>query len=79
MVRGPTLPERPEDPDNANPARQPGLQHVNRQKSELRQSEPGPTVDPPWPHRMAKKNDLQSKTAGRYLCAARDLNPEPAD
>jgi hypothetical protein len=27
-ARGPTLSERPEDPDNANPARQPVFQHV---------------------------------------------------
>jgi hypothetical protein len=74
-ARGPTLPERPEDPDNANPARQPGLQHARGEKRNPRRRQPVPH----WTHQKAKKNDLQSKTAGRYLCAARDLNPEPAD
>ena len=31
-ARGPTLPERPEDPDNANPARQPALRHASKPK-----------------------------------------------
>jgi hypothetical protein len=36
---------------------------------------PRTTLDPP----NGKKNDPQSKTAGRYLFAARDPNPKPAD
>src|SRR5262245_10696257 len=47
-ARGPTLPGQPEDPDNANPARQPGLQHVRGEKRKFSRSRAGPTSDPPW-------------------------------
>ena len=46
-ARGPTLPERPEAPDNANPARQPDLQRVNKEKRERNRPIAGPTRDPP--------------------------------
>jgi|HubBroStandDraft_3_1064219.scaffolds.fasta_scaffold42329_3 hypothetical protein len=46
-TRGPTLPERPEDPDNANPTRQLGLQHVRSRNQKLSRPEAGPTSDPP--------------------------------
>jgi integrase len=69
---GPTLPERPEDPDNANLARQPGLQRVNEEKRENNQPGAGPTWDPPT-QEQALKGPAQTG------CAARDLNPEPAD
>src|SRR6185437_10195104 len=60
-VRGPTLPEQPKDPDHANPARQPGFRHASEPKRERDGLESGLTLDPPWPHRMAKKNDLRPK------------------
>jgi integrase len=49
-ARGPTLLNRPEDPDNANPARQPGLQHARRRKREPGRPGPGLTLDPPRSH-----------------------------
>jgi hypothetical protein len=36
-------------------------------------------LGPPGSHQLREKNDLEPKTPGQYGCAARDLNPEPAD
>ena len=54
-MRGPTLPERPEDPENASPARQPGLQCVNKEKLEHDRPTGGPTRDPPRSHQSSAR------------------------
>jgi hypothetical protein len=49
--RGPALPERPEDPDHADPARQPGLQHAlekNRTEPTGSRSPTGPDKTMTW-------------------------------
>jgi hypothetical protein len=48
----PPCPNDPEDSDNANPARQLGLQYVRSQKQKLCRPEAGPTLDPPWSHQL---------------------------
>jgi hypothetical protein len=39
----------------------------------------GPTLDPPWSHRLGKKSEQACIMPAQNGCAARDLNPEPAD
>jgi len=58
--RGPTLPNNPRNPDNANPLREPGFRHAKRDKSNTARlecwSHHGPTLVPP----AGIKNDLES-------------------
>jgi hypothetical protein len=46
-ARGPTLPKTTKDPDNANPARQPGLRHALKADTKPKRPNPGPMMDPP--------------------------------
>jgi hypothetical protein len=72
---------RAKDPDNADPARQPGLKRarslqehdIEGPKRLLRK--PGPTWDPPWSHESGQKKNLGYKTPSQNGCAARDSNP----
>jgi hypothetical protein len=78
-ARGPTPPERPEDPDNATPARQPGLQRVNKDKHKHNRPIAGPTWDQPRSHQSSNTEEQALEGPAQTGCAARDLNPEPAD